>query len=104
MKARLVKKYAKASMAGVWEYPVTVNYHLTFDGDGVYKAEYVLPVRDLREVGKLAGRHGWDGCHWDAPALLGFVDESRELCPPIGGWGTEKLSIAAKVFKREGLL
>ena len=102
MKVRSIKKSAKAFMAGKKEYPVTVNYYPTYS-NGVYRAEYCLPIKVLREVGRLAYHRGWDGCHWDAPTLLGSV-ENGELCPPVGGWGTEKLPIAAKAFEKEGLL
>lgn len=104
MKIRVAKKHAHQFITGKREYPVKVEWLSPFTEGRVYKVEYCLPVKDLREVGKLAGRRGWGGCHWDAPTLLAIVDRDGELCPPVGGWETEKLPIAAKVFKREGLL
>lgn len=103
MKVRIAKKHAKAFMAGAREYPVTTYWFPTLNGQGVYKAEYRFPFKVLREVDRLAFRRGWDGCHWDAPTLLGVIEDG-ELRPLVGGWGTEKLTIAARVFEKEGLL
>lgn len=104
MKIRIAKKHASQFMAGKREYPVKVEWLSPFTEGSVYKVVYKLPTPVLREVGKLAGRRGWNGFYWNAPTLLAIVDKDGELCPPVGGWGTEKLSIAAKVLKREGLL
>ena len=103
MKFRVAKKHAKLFMAGAREYPVSAYWFPIMNGNGVYKAEYRIPFKVLKEVDRLAFRRGWDGCHWDAPTLLGVI-ENGELRPLVGGWGAEKLPIAAKVFKREGLL
>lgn len=101
MNDRIAKKYARQFLAGAREYPVQVEWFSTStDGDGVYKVVYALPVRVSREVDRLARRHGWDGCHWSAPTLLAVVGEEGELRPPVGGWGTKKLSIAAKAVRR----
>ena len=101
MKARVAKKHATLFMAGGKEYPVSVNWFSTStDGDGAYKAEYCLPVKVWREVDILARRRGWDGCHWDAPTLLGVIEDG-ELRPLVGGWEEQKLSIAAKAFVKE---
>jgi len=101
MNNRIVKKHASQFMAGKREYPVKVEWFSTStDGDGVYKAVYNLPIKVWREVDKLAYRRGWDGCHWGSPTLLGVLYEDGDLQPPVGGWGTEKLSIAAKVLAK----
>ena len=96
MNIRQAKKHASQFMAGKREYPVSISWFITStDGDGVYKVEYRIPFKVRREVDRLAYRRGWDGCHWGAPTLLAVVEDG-ELCPPVGGWGEEKLSIAAK--------
>lgn len=100
MNDRIIKKHASQFMAGKREYPVSINWFITStDGDGVYKAEYCLPVKVRREVDRLAYRQGWDGCHWSDPTLLGSIEDG-ELCPPVGGWGEQKLPIAAKAFAK----
>lgn len=96
MNDRIAKKHASQFMAGKREYPVLVEWYSTStDGDGVYKVMYSLPFKVWKAANKLAYRRGWDGCHWGSPILLAVVEDG-ELCPPVGGWGEEKLSIAAK--------
>lgn len=96
MKDRVIKKRASQFVAGKREYPVLVEWYSTStDGDGVYKVVYNLPLKVLKAANKLAYRRGWEGCHWGSPILLAVVEDG-ELCPPVDGWGEEKLSIAAK--------
>lgn len=98
MNIRQAKKHASQFMAGKREYPVSVNWYPIMNGDGVYKVEYCLPVKVWQEVDKLAFRRGWDGCHWNAPTLLGFMDKDGVLCFPDGGWEEKKRPIAAKAL------
>lgn len=101
MNDRIAKKHASQFMAGKREYPVKVEWFFTStDGGMVYKVVYNLPIKVWQEVDRIAYRRGWDGCHWSAPTLLAVVDKDGELCPPIVGWGTKKLSIAAKVLAK----
>lgn len=99
MKVRQAKKQAKRFLAGEKEFPVEINWFPTStDGDGVYKVEYYIPFKVLKEVFKLAYSRGWDGCHWGSPTLLGVLYEDETLEPPVGGWGEQKLPIAAKAL------
>lgn len=100
MKDRIIKKHASQFMDGKREYPVKVEWFFTStDGGMVYKVVYNLPIKVWQEVDMIAYRRGWNGCHWSAPELLAVVEDG-ELCPPVGGWGTKKLSIAAKVLAK----
>lgn len=101
MNDRIVKKHASQFMASKREYLVSIRWFITStDGDGVYKIEYRIPFKVRREVDRLAYRRGWDGCHWGAPTLLGVLYEDWTLEPPVGGWGEEKLPIAAKALAK----
>lgn len=100
MKDRIIKKHASQFMDGKREYPVKVERFFTStDGGMVYTVVYNLPIKVWQEVGMIAYRRGWDGSHWSAPELLAVVEDG-ELRPPVGGWGTKKLSIAAKVLAK----
>lgn len=101
MNKRQVKKQATRFMAGEKEYPISIYWFLSStDGDGVYKIEYRIPLKVWRAVAKLAYRRGWDGCHWSDPTLLGVFYPDGILEPPVGGWGEQKLAIAAKVLAK----
>lgn len=100
MNDRIAKKHASQFLAGAREYPVKVEWFSPFTEGSVYKVVYKLPSKVWREVDRLALRRGWDGSHWSAPTLLAVVDKGGELCPPVDGWGEEKLSIAAKAMHR----
>ena len=100
MNDRIAKKHARQFLDGKREYPVKVEWFSPFTEGRVRKVVYKLPVKVWREVDRLAFRRGWDGFYWSAPTLLAVVDKDGELCPPVGGWGEEKLSIAAKVLAK----
>lgn len=101
MNIRQAKKQAKRFLAGEKEYPVSIYWFITStDGDGVYKIEYRIPFKVLREVERLAYRRGWDGCHWGSPTLLGVLYADGILEPPVGGWEEKKLPIAAKALAK----
>lgn len=100
MKDRIIKKHASQFLDGKREYPVKVEWFSPFTEGLVRKVVYKLPVKVWREVDRLAFRRGWDGFYWSAPTLLAVVEKDGELCPPVGGWGEEKLSIAAKAMHR----
>lgn len=101
MKSRQIKKQASRFLAGEKEYPVSIYWFSTStDGDGVDKIEYRIPAKVRREVDRLAYRRGWDGCHWGSPTLLGVLYEDGTIEPPVGGWGEQKLAIAAKALAK----
>ena len=76
MKKRIAKKWAKAFMTGRKKFPVRQWTHvLSTDGDYVVKVEFALPGKVLRDVHDMAFAFGWDGCHWDAPELIGYYDQ-----------------------------
>lgn len=93
MKKRIVKKWAKAFLTGRKSFPIRKQNHiLDTDGNYVVKVEYILPERVYREVREMALSCGWDGCHWDAPELIGCHDQE--------GWHPNTRWFAAKVEEK----
>lgn len=84
MKKKVEKKWARAFLDGKMRFPTTeIRRQLSTDGDYCFRKEYVIPDGILREVHRIAFSRGWDGCHWDAPELLGCFY-------PGGEWSRNK--------------
>ena len=85
MNKRIAKKQAKLFLAGKKKFPIH-RYEWICDTDGNYvtKVSFIIPERVLKEVNRIALDNGWDGCHWDAPELLGTIEDGKWY--PNTGW------------------
>lgn len=82
MNKRQIKKQAKLFLDGKKNFPTYEDtVILSSDGDYVIKVLYKLPQKIHHDIRIEAYRRGWDGCHWNAPDLVGHYEQTGEYIP-----------------------